>query len=215
MRISVYISGKSKRLVKYISKSKSDNHICFVFSDSPIEPNLKELLDEYSIDCFSVDYRQLGNTTEEKRENFSECLLKELISRNIDYCISFGEHILVGEILQKYKNKIINFHPALLPMYKGAKAIDQAVADDSVLLVGNTAHFVDEGIDTGIIIMQSVIPLKAYFDNENDYDVILDLQIEMMEKIVKLIISDRIRIINDRVVIEGADYSTSHIYPNV
>lgn len=216
MRIGFYISGKSTRLSKYFRTGYySGSGICFVFSDEPIENKLREELEEYGIEYYDIDYGKLEGDVEKKRSAFSDCLLCELEKRKIDYCISFGKHILVGDILQKYKNKIINFHPALLPMFRGNRAIDQAVEDGSAMLVGNTAHFVDEGVDTGMIIMQSVVPIKAFFDSGRDYDVVLDLQIEMLEKIILLLNSDRIRIVNDKVEIIGADYSKAHIYPEI
>ena len=215
-RIAVYISGKSNRLHKYLrSKDESNHGIAYVFSDEPIDGDLENELSIRGIDYTAIDYKNIGITKEEKRSAFSNCLLSELNERGVDYCLSFGEHILVGDILLEYKNRIINFHPAILPMYKGTMAIDQAVEDDKAMLVGNTAHFVDEGVDTGLIIMQSVIPIKAFYDADNDYNVILDLQIDMMDKIIFLLNNDRIRIVDNRVVIIGADYSVSHIYPKL
>ena len=194
---------------------ESGGSIRFVFSDEPIDRVLCRELDYRCIEYYYTNYEKLGATIEEKRLRLSDRLLKKLEEKKIEYCISFGEHILTGDILKQYKNKIINFHPALLPMYKGINAIDQAVKDDNVMLVGNTAHFIDEGIDTGMIIMQSVIPLKAFFDSDNDYDIILDIQIKMLAQIIELLNTDRVKVINNKVLIEGADYSVAHIYPQI
>ncbi|MCH5270272.1 MAG: hypothetical protein J1E83_05930 [Lachnospiraceae bacterium] len=117
-------------------------------------------------------------------------------------------------MLERYEYRLINFHPALLPLYPGSKAIDQAVKQGNTLLVGNTAHFIDSGMDTGTVIMQSVIPLQAFLDS-NDYDSVLDLQIDMLNKLIYILVNDRLEIINGRVHIQGADYARSAIYPYI
>lgn len=100
-------------------------------------------------------------------------------------------------------------------MFPGLNAIDQAAdSEKSVLLIGNTAHFVDEGIDTGKIIMQSVIPLDAFLFNK-DYDIVLDIIIEMITKLIAIIENNRLQIINDRPFIEGADYTKYSIFPYI
>lgn len=142
----------------------------------------------------------------------SDFILEKLVEHGIDYCISFGSHILSGDLLKQYENKLINFHPAILPMFPGVKSIDQAVDHGNVLLVGNTAHFIDSGMDTGPIIMQSVIPLKAFRDTK-DYDIVLDLQIEMLNKLLKVLEGNRLHFVNGYPVIEGADYNRNMIFP--
>ena len=78
----------------------------------------------------------------------------------------------MGKLLEAYRNKIINFHPSLLPSYPGLNAIDKAIEGNSLLL-GNTAHFIDEKVDTGPIIMQSILPISLF----NHYEDVLSLQI--------------------------------------
>jgi phosphoribosylglycinamide formyltransferase-1 len=80
-----------------------------------------------------------------------------------------------------YKNRIINFHPSILPAYLGLKSIDQAISDKANLL-GNTVHFISSGVDTGSIILHSVIPAVAF--DEGGYDAILDIQIDMLYKVL-------------------------------
>ena len=100
------------------------------------------------------------------------------------------------------KNRIINFHPSILPMYPGEKSIDQATKNDAFLL-GNTAHFIDRGVDTGPIIMQSII----HSNNYQNYESVLDLQIPMIEQIYNWILENRIVISHNKVSIKNAVYS--------
>lgn len=77
-------------------------------------------------------------------------------------CLAGFMRIVKGEIMQRYRGRILNIHPALLPSFKGLEAQRQAL-DYGVRYSGCTVHFVDEGVDTGPIIVQRVVPV-----HEND-----------------------------------------------
>ena len=218
MNIAFYISGQSRRLMNFLEEATTSEReeVKLVFSNRMLEPNLKKLLTDLNTHFYERDFSEFeGNTREEKRLSFSNELLKEMLSCNIDYCFSFSKYLIAGEILTRYKNKIINFHPAILPMYPGVNAIDQAVNDKhSPLLIGNTAHFIDEGMDTGPIIMQYVVPLQTFFDADKDYHILMNPINDMLRIILKLLRQNRIFVDeNNRVHIEGADYNKGQIFP--
>ena len=104
---------------------------------------------------------------------------------------------------------MINFHPSILPHFPGINSIDRALAG-KVNLLGNTAHFIDEGVDTGPIIMQSVIHKSKFVD----YDSILDLQLPMIDQIFKWLIEERINVNNGEVKIINSDIKINFI-PNL
>lgn len=209
-----YISGKSERLKKFLIQTdrKKLDAIKIIVSEYEIESKLKQLLEKENITYKIVDYRALGSTNVDRNMELSNILLRELEFYKIDYCFSFGKHILSGELLKKYKNRIINFHPSLLPMYPGRNAIDQAVNDGKALLIGNTAHFIDEGIDSGPIIMQSVIPIQAFTETE-DYDVVLDLQIGMLNQLMEIIDDGSLLEVDGGIHIKDADYAKGITFP--
>ena len=219
MRYAFYISGSSQRLFKFISKIEKEKNelerICMVISDAEIPIFLKKALERNHIPFVLIEYKALGENNKERNLKLSVRILELLSGKKIDYMFSFGSHILAGDLLEQYKWRLINFHPALLPMYPGDRAIDQAIAHGNTLLVGNTAHFIDEGIDTGRIIMQSAVPLQVFWDSGSNYDSILDLQINMLEMLISLLEENRVRVENDRVRILGADYTKSMIFPYI
>ncbi len=218
MIYAFYISGRSGRLKKFIQQADTDilNQISVVVSDTQIEAELEKELKKYGIGAKVYQWCLLsGGSNKEKNIQFSDLLLGELKACHVDYCFSFGNHILAGEILKEYLYRIINFHPAILPMFPGRKAIDQAVQHGNTFLVGNTAHFIDDGVDTGLVIMQSVLPIQHFYDMGFDYDVVLDLQIPMLNNLIKMINSNSLEIKNGRVHIKNADYSQSSIWPAV
>lgn len=216
MRYAFYISGKSGRLLKYIRQASAGilETIKLIISDKNLAPDIRDELESKKIEYRVIEYNHIcGNSNKEKNAILSDYILEQLQETSIDYCFSFGSHILSGKLLEIYKWKLINFHPAILPMYPGVKAIDQAIEHGNTFLVGNTAHFIDKGVDTGKIIMQSVIPLQAFYEANNNYDVILDLQIEMLNKLMNLIKYGRLQVLDGEVKIKGADYTKGMLFP--
>jgi phosphoribosylglycinamide formyltransferase-1 len=126
-----------------------------------------------------------------------------LVKNNVDFLFCFGDKILKPILVEEYKNRIINFHPSILPAFPGLNAIDQALKT-SVQFLGNTAHFIDEGIDTGMIILQTAISRSAF----EEYNSVLDLQIPMLYKIWCWLESDKIIISENCVKIEHAEKNT-------
>ena len=187
-KFAVYCSGGASRIINFYKKKST--------TDYPIEFLLYDGNDKLVIDQLYVLF---GNklVVFQQKDRLSEKLLSVLQLKQVDYLFCFGKRILKGELLKKYKNKIINFHPSLLPAFPGINSIDKALSS-SVQIMGNTAHFIDEGIDTGPIIMQSVISKSSF----NDYEDVLSLQLHMLDKIWNLLENDKIYLVNGKVIID-------------
>ena len=219
MRYSFYISGNSTRFLLFLeqaSRSFIDKIVGVVSEYAVTDDRLLQILRENNIKLSVFDFGDNQIPMSKRRLKMSNFFLDEFNRWNTDYCFSWGKHILSGELLSIYKNRIINFHPSILPFFQGRNAIDQAMEHGNVFLVGNTAHFIDEGVDTGPIIMQSVIPLPAMYTNGSKrYEVVLDMQIEMLNKLIDLLEEDRIVVKENTVYIVGANYNRSIIFPEV
>ena len=206
-----YVSGGAGRLLKLLeTNSIVINDTTLIVNDNAPNDALESLLMKRGIKYIGVNYMDLGLVSNEKNSHISKMLLEEFRECEIDYCFCFGSIILKGDLLSVYKNKIINFHPSVLPMFPGVKSIDQAL-DKNAPILGNTAHFIDEGTDTGPIIMQSIVHNKNY----TNYEGILDLQIPMLEQIYHWIIDKRLSVIDNKVMIKGADYKQIIFYPKL
>lgn len=82
-----------------------------------------------------------------------------LDSHKIDLLVLAGfMEILGGPFIRRFKGRVINVHPSLLPAFAGVGAIQQAL-DYGVSLIGVTVHFVDEGVDSGAVILQEAVEL--------------------------------------------------------
>lgn len=185
MKYAFYISGKGGRLCKILEQDlKMLKDTVLVFSDSSETDYMEEMLEKRGIRYCREDYISLAATNSGRGEKLSDLLLRELKDNGVTYCFSFGAHLLEGQLLEEYKNKIINFHPSLLPKYPGINAIDQALRMDEKVL-GNTAHFIDAGMDTGTVILKKTVPREVF--DKYGYDRVLDYQIGMLEQIVGMI----------------------------
>jgi len=80
--------------------------------------------------------------------------------RGVDLVVLAGYmHLLTAQFLERFPDRIVNVHPSLLPQFPGAHAIDDALAA-GVDTTGVTVHYVDEGLDTGVVIRQERIALE-------------------------------------------------------
>lgn len=206
-----YVSGSASRLLKLLEKhSVVIENTALVVNDNAPNIQLNKLLSPEDIQYVGINYTDLGLVGDEKNIYISKLLLEKFKKHNIDYCFCFGCRILKGELLDTYKNKIINFHPSILPSFPGMKSVDQALNNNSFLL-GNTAHFIDKGVDTGPVIMQSIIHSKNY----STYESVFSLQIPMIEQIYYWIMDEKLSIVDNKVLIKDADYTSTIFYPRL
>lgn len=102
----------------------------------------------------------------ETREDFNQALYKTLVDNEIDLVVLAGYLVIVPEIVVKhFENRIINIHPSLIPSFCGdgfyGLKVHEAVLARGNKVTGATVHFVDEGTDTGPIILQKAVEVKA------------------------------------------------------
>jgi phosphoribosylglycinamide formyltransferase-1 len=208
-KFAFYVSNNGTRLKKFLQLYKNKiliGQIEFVLIDNCENFELKKICTDLNIIYYEVNLKDEEN----KNEYISNLFLDYLTEHAVDYAFIFANKILVGELLSKYKNKLINFHPSILPSHKGLHAIDKALKENTFLL-GNSAHIVTKELDNGSIIMQNIFPAIMF----RKYDDILDNQLIMILQIMEWINSDRLKFIDDTVIIEGAVYLAGAFIPNI
>lgn len=218
MQFAFYVSGKATRLKKVLSSEKILRELLpyfrLIVSDSSQDSDLSNISSTLGITYCNFNYDSLDATKGEKNLLLSNFILRNFLLHDIEYCFCFGDHLLCGELLYTYRNRIINFHPSILPMFPGRKSIDKAV-DEKAFLMGNTAHFIDGGIDTGAIILQNVLA-KPFFI-KHGYEGVLDNQIIMLHQIAVWLIENRVVFDEEEnsVVIKNADYVLPCFFPKI
>lgn len=140
-------------------------------------------------------------------EEYDAAILAALENRGIDLIVLAGFLSILGPtVIEKYRNKIINIHPSLIPLFCGdgfyGKKVHTAVLASGMKVTGATAHFVNEITDGGAIILQKAVPIEQG-DNEDilQYRVMRQAEWEILPKAVSLFCEGRIRIEGNATVI--------------
>jgi phosphoribosylglycinamide formyltransferase-1 len=101
--------------------------------------------------------------------------------------------LLSPEFVARFRNRVINVHPALLPSFPGIDAVQQAI-DHGSKVTGVTVHFVDEGVDSGPIIMQRPVAIPPNRDWDETEKLIHATEHELLPETIRLIAARRVRI---------------------
>lgn len=126
-------------------------------------------------------------------------IVKELKKHNVELVCLAGYMKIVGKVLlEPFRGKMINIHPSLLPSFPGLHAQKQAL-DHGVTVTGCTVHFVDEGCDTGPIIVQSAVPVKENDTEDTLSERILQQEHHIYPLAIDLIARDKLKIEGRRV----------------
>jgi phosphoribosylglycinamide formyltransferase 1 len=215
MKFCFYVSRKATRIKKIIQSLNDTNEIrhllsdiVFVFRDDEYDDELPRLCSQHKITFYQ--HRFSGLKKEERSDILSQELLGLMKQENVDYLFVFGVRLLKGKLLQVYNHRIINFHPSLLPAFPGINAIDQTL-NYGGFLFGNTAHFIDESVDAGPVIMQNI----CVAHNTVSCESILDNQIFMLVQIMMWLKQDRVRVEGRRVSIDKAIYDLGPFVPRL
>jgi phosphoribosylglycinamide formyltransferase-1 len=127
----------------------------------------------------------------------------ELKKRGVELVILAGFMRVVGSaLIKEFQNRIMNIHPALLPSFPGLHGQKQAV-DYGVKISGCTVHFVDEGVDTGPVIIQAAVPVYDDDTEESASERILKQEHRIFPLAIKLFSEGRLSVKGRKVIIQG------------
>ena len=181
--IAVFISGKGtnfKNLIQYSLKKQSKFKIKLVVSNNSNAKGL-EYAKKYKIKKKIINYKNLTNSEIH--------ILNNLNKENINIiCLAGFMKILTANFIKKFKGKIINIHPSLLPKYKGLNTHQRAL-DNKEKYSGCTVHFVNSKLDAGKIILQKKVKIFKNDTSEKLSKRILKQEHLLYPKAVEKIIS--------------------------
>lgn len=154
MKIVMLASGTGTLLQSVIDTAPQGVEIVAVGTDRPCQA--LERAESAGLPTFTVNYEP-GVTN---RAQWNEQLGETLASYDPDYVVSAGFMRIIGaDVVERFAGRIINTHPALLPAFPGAHAVEDAV-NYGVRVTGSTVHIVDSGVDTGPILAQQAVPVE-------------------------------------------------------
>lgn len=198
LRIGVLVSGRGSNLqaiIDAIETGRLAATIAVVISDQPGAYAL-ERANKHSIPAVVVE-----RSGYETREVFETALHEELKVHNVELVALAGfMRILSSRFVANYPQRIINIHPALLPAFTGLHAQAQALAY-GVKVSGCTVHFVDEGMDTGPIILQEAVPVLDHDTEETLSARIVAAEHRIYPAALQLLVTGRIKVEGRRVKI--------------
>jgi len=188
-------------ILKSIKKKKIPINPKVVISNKPDAKGLK-IAQKLGIKTEIIESPGLkGDRWEYDKKILSVLTKYGVTPKNGLICLAGFMRILSPQFIRKYKNQIMNIHPALLPSFSGLHAQQQAVKYGAKYS-GCTVHFVDEGIDTGPVIIQAVVKVKNSDTEKTLSKRILVKEHQMYPEAVRLFAEKKIRISGRKTIIK-------------
>lgn len=159
----------------------------------------------------SIEYLYLNPNEFASRHVFFTRIAEELKKRGIELVILAGfMRIVEKPLIDAFPNRIMNIHPTLLPSFPGLHGQRQAI-NYGVKISGCTVHFVDEGIDTGPIIIQASVPVSPDDTEETLSERILKMEHKIFPEAIRLYAEGRLKVEGRVVKIKDYELTDEHI----
>ena len=206
LRVGVMVSGGGTNLqaiLDAIDSGKITNaKVEVVISNNPGAYALERARD-HGIEAVCISPKSF-----ESRADFNEAFLKKTDEYDLDLIVLAGFLVVIPEMMiRKYRNRIINIHPSLIPSFCGTGyyglKVHEGVLNRGVKVTGATCHFVDEGTDTGPIILQKAVEVK-----NGDTPKILQQRVMeeaewiIMPKAIDLIANGKVKVVDGKAIVE-------------
>lgn len=209
--LGVLVSGNGSNLqslIDHIEGGKLDAEIRIVLSNNA-QAYALERCRKHRIPACVVNHREFAS-----RELFDRRVVETLNASEVKLVAMAGfMRILSPVFFSAFPLRIMNIHPALLPSFPGTH-VQQKAIDYGAKFSGCTVHFVDEGVDTGPIIIQAVVPIFAEDTADSLADRILKEEHRIYPQAVQYYAENRIDVEGRRVRIRGAGAATASVLHN-
>jgi len=203
INIGVLVSGSGTNLlaiIEAVNTGKIDGLIRIVISDKYDAFALKRAR------FYNIKTNSINPEGFDSREGYDKEIVSILKEKEIELVVLAGYmKILSPYFINAFKDKIMNIHPALLPSFPGLHVQKKAI-DYGVKVSGCTVHFVDEGLDSGPIIMQKAVKVKENDTEETLAKRILKQEHKIYPRAIQLFAEERLEIIGRKVLIKERQY---------
>jgi phosphoribosylglycinamide formyltransferase-1 len=194
--IAVFASGRGSNflaIAKAIKRGALKVNLALLVCDNPKAPVLVKAK-KMGVQAVLIKRGDFGS-----KQEFEAGIIASLRKNNIDLVVMAGfMRMLSPYFVKKYRNRIINIHPALLPSFKGAQAIKDAF-DYGVKVTGVTVHFVDEEMDHGPIILQRSVEVSRFDTLASLENKIHKVEHEIYPEAIRLIVTGKIGLFGRKV----------------
>jgi len=187
-------------ILKAIKRKKIPINPAIIISNKPDAKGLK-IAQKMGIKTEVIESKNFKGSRLDYDKKIISTLEKHGVTpKNGLICLAGFMRIISPEFVKKYKNRIINIHPSLLPAFSGLDAQKQAI-DNGAKYSGCTVHFVDSGVDTGPIILQLVIKVRNNDTEKTLSKRILAKEHKAYPEAVRLFAENRIKIVGRKTII--------------
>lgn len=188
VKIGVLISGSGtnlQALIDNVEKGMINGEIAVVISDKKGAFGI-ERAKKHGIEAIEIDKKEFDD-----KNVFMKAIINELEKYQVELVVLAGFlSILSEDFIEKFRNRIINIHPSLIPSFCGkgfyGLRVHKAALDYGVKVSGATVHFVDEGADTGPIILQEAVKVEEDDTPESLAARILEVEHKLLPEAVRL-----------------------------
>lgn len=189
-RIGILLSGRGSNfeaIARQVDEGRLRAEIAMVVSNVEAAAGLRRAR-ERGLPVFSASSKGLT------REAFDRQVIDVLKEKGVDLvCLAGFMRLLTPIFIQAFRDRIVNIHPSLLPAFPGLDAQRQAL-EHGVKISGCTVHFVDEGLDSGPIILQAAVPVLDDDTEESLSTRILEQEHQIYSKAIQMVLDEQIRI---------------------
>ena len=212
IKLGVLVSGRGSNLqaiIDNIEKGALSVEIAVVISDQP-DAYALERARKHNIPAVHVSAKGYKG----KRDAYDTLLVQELQKRSVDLvCLAGFMRIITPALIKAFPNRIMNIHPAILPAFPGLHVQKKAL-EHGVKFSGCTVQFVDEGMDTGPIVVQAVVPILDNDTEDGLSERILKQEHKIYSRAIQLFAEGKLRIEGRRVLSSGSDERSSEFMIN-
>ncbi|MFP3944343.1 MAG: phosphoribosylglycinamide formyltransferase [Alphaproteobacteria bacterium] len=200
LKVGVLISGRGSNLHALIDACAAPDYpaeIALVVSNRPDAPGL-EHANRAQIPALALDWKREFDS----RAAYEEAVDRHLREAGVELVCLAGYMLLLGEdFVRRWEGRVINIHPSLLPLFKGLRPHQQALAS-GMRVSGCTVHYVVPEMDSGPIIGQRAVPVLPGDDAETLGARILEAEHRLYPECVRMIAEGRVRMEDGRAVFE-------------
>jgi phosphoribosylglycinamide formyltransferase-1 len=202
VKLGILVSGRGSNLqaiIDNIENGKLSAEIAVVISDQA-DAYALERARKHNIPGIHVNAKGFKGI---KRDEYDVLLIRELQKHDVELvCLAGFMRIITPTFIKTYPNRVLNIHPALLPSFPGLH-VQKAALEHGVKFSGCTVHFVDEGMDTGPIIIQAAVPVLDNDTEDSLSERILRQEHKIYSRAIQLYAEGRLKLDNKRVLVAG------------
>jgi phosphoribosylglycinamide formyltransferase 1 len=198
IRVAVLVSGNGSNLQAILDAASSPSYpaeVALVLSNKP---------DAFALERArkaGISAEVIPHTTFPDRKSFEDALIASLEKARAALVVLAGfMRVLSPHFIRRFSGRILNIHPALLPSFPGTQAIEQAW-NHGVKVTGVTVHFVDEGTDTGPIVLQEAIAVSPKETLESLEKKVHSVEHRLLPEAIRLFAEGRLKVEGRKVVI--------------